>query len=146
MFTRSALESADIELLKKEAKELGVPVSEDRAALIEGILNQWERISQEQGQAGKRQEVGQRKVGPVERGAGGRYPAKEKNVIRVLGQRRGRVDFSRSVAASADGGNDHDDGTAAGAATSTTGVFHAAAAAAQHHDAAGVGQRARSGC
>lgn len=79
-------------------------------------------------------------------GTGGRYPAKEKNVVRVLGQRRGRVDFSRSVAASADGGNDHDDGTAVGAATSTTGVFHAAAAAAQHHDAAGVGQRARSGC
>lgn len=44
MFTRSALESADIELLKKEARELGVPESKDCAALIEGILNQWERI------------------------------------------------------------------------------------------------------
>lgn len=70
MFTRSALESADIELLKKEARELGVPESEDRAVLIEGILNQWERIGQNQVQTGKGQETGQRKTGSMERGGG----------------------------------------------------------------------------
>lgn len=66
--TRSALDSADIELLKKEAKELGLPVVDDRAALIDSILNRVERIGREQGQTGRGQETGQDKAGAKEKG------------------------------------------------------------------------------
>lgn len=59
VFTRSALETADLEVLKEEARKIGVPVSDDRAALIEGIFNQMERIRQGQkaGDAGARKKT-----------------------------------------------------------------------------------------
>lgn len=59
VFTRSALETADLEVLKEKARKIGVPVSDDRAALIERILNQVERIRQGQkaGDAGARKKT-----------------------------------------------------------------------------------------